>query len=288
MQLRSREYCVLFRTPPTRRRSTRDLPSTCLPPPPSPNSLKMLPIKQATWLAHLTWHGATPLTWWGNWLFFIVTSVSTRHAVLFFHTELHNSFITEITMEWVQYECTHLVLSRNLVCESGRCQSFFLTEPELILLLTQARAQVLWLELSHWVGQWINPCFYCSLLLTPLQLAQRNKTTHRQSLSYIVCFICWPPATQYQHALQDEFNGNLSSLVSWYTFILSPVVWGNIWDALIFIPTTMFVALYMPKQEKDTLLGFVVFRQVLFGEQVDILVGLQLTIISISEYDIEY
>lgn len=95
--------------------------------------------------------------------------------------------------------------------------SLFLNEHRLILLLTQAKAQVLCLLLSHWVGQWIKLLYVSTAALRLLVLSLPRRKTESLLLRSIVHMLAssyFPRTRQYREFSENEFSGNLNLLVS--------------------------------------------------------------------------
>lgn len=95
--------------------------------------------------------------------------------------------------------------------------SLFLKKHWLIPLLTQAKAQVLHLLLSHWVGQWIKLLYVstAALCLPALGLSSRNAESLRlRGVVHMLASSYFPRMRQYREFAENEFSGNLSLVVS--------------------------------------------------------------------------
>lgn len=88
----------------------------------------------------------------------------------------------------------------------------FLNEHRLILLLTQAKAQVLYLLLSHWVGQWIKPLHVSTAApcLSSACLRETQKVFGCQSITHMLASSYVLRTRQYRQLSENEFSGILS------------------------------------------------------------------------------
>lgn len=113
--------------------------------------------------------------------------------------------------------------------------SLFLKKHWLIPLLTQAKAQVLHLLLSHWVGQWIKLLYVstAALCLPALSLSSRNAESLRlRGVVHMLASSYFPRMRQYREFAENEFSGNLSLVVSSSRF--QPVENYLCWKLLFF------------------------------------------------------
>lgn len=92
----------------------------------------------------------------------------------------------------------------------------FLNEHRLILLLTQAKAQVLYLLLSHWVGQWIKPLHVSTAApcLSSACLRETQKVFGCQSITHMLASSYVLRTRQYRQLSENEFSGILSLVSS--------------------------------------------------------------------------
>lgn len=171
-------------------------------------------------------------SWAGNWFFFFSCyqrsekDFVTPFVLCYKENCARMVLLREITLIF----CTgNLRMNASLMCSLSVNDEFvlcclfvyillpFLNERRLILLLTQAKAQVLCLLLSHWVGQWIKPLYVSTAALCLLVLSSpRGKTeslllrsiVHMLASSYLPCL------RQHREFAENEFNGNLSFVSS--------------------------------------------------------------------------
>lgn len=106
----------------------------------------------------------------------------------------------------------------------------FLNEHRLILLLTQAKAQVLYLLLSHWVGQWIKPLRVSTAAPCLSSACLRETQKVFLSLAVKVLLTCWLPVTFFAHVNTDNYL-KMSSVEFWVLWV-RPVC--SLWDVFCF------------------------------------------------------